>query len=191
MAKKNDTTSPVATEATEYAPVLTNRAVYSIYNNFKILNNLQGFVVVREANRNYILCENYRRALNATIEPSDEYKKGYLRELEGVQLEFADRDADGHIQADEKGNSIISIRVVEYRNRILELQKKYEKDHEAHEAKVKEFNAHLDDPAPLNLYKFSEGQIAPNVSMEQYGLLIYMVDFSKGSTYLDEPKAKK
>jgi len=171
--------------------VLTNRDVYFIRDNFALLKGLTGFIFVRETNRNLAICENYIKALSATIEPTDEYKNGYLKELAELELKYADKEGDKVVR-DRRGNPLISSKAVEFNKEVEKLQKKHQKEFDAQEKKVKEFNANFDEPAPIQLYTFSEKQVPPNITMEQYKVILHMVDYSKGMlTEEDEEQEEK
>jgi hypothetical protein len=173
--KKTEESEPV-----DYGKmVFTNRDAYFVRDNFGLLKGLTGFIFVRETNRNLAMIENYIKALSATIEPTDEYKETYLKELGDLEIKFADKDGD-KIVRDRRGNPIISTHIFEFQKEVEKLQKKYDKVFKEHEAKIKDFNANFDEPAPLNLYTFSEKQVPANISIEQYKVIMHMIDYSKG-----------
>ena len=77
--------------------VLTNRDCYFIRDNFGLLKGLVGFIFVREANRNLDMIEKYIKSLTATIEPSEEYKNGYLKDLAELEIKYADKDENENV----------------------------------------------------------------------------------------------
>jgi hypothetical protein len=189
MEKKTNTT--VSDEL-----VLTNKDVYMIRNGFASIKPLTGFILVREANRNLHLCENYIKALQATIEESDAYKQGYGKELGDLRIALGDKDDKGALILDRTGSPIVNINILEYTEKVEALQKKHKVEFDKQEAKVKEFNENLDKPADIVLYKFSESQIPANVTVEQGGILMFMVDYTKGmvkeeDTTNSKPNKKK
>lgn len=166
--------------------VFTNRDAYFIRDNFSLLKGLVGFIFVRESNRNLAMIENYLKALSATIEPTEEYKTGYLKELAELEVKFSDKDEKGGILRDRRGNPLINSNILEFQKEVEKLQKKHKEHFDLHEAKVKEFNENFDKPADIKLLTFSEKQVPPNINMEQYKVIMHMIDFSKELRSEDE-----
>lgn len=152
-------------------------------------SNLKGFKLAYAIARNKRALEQEQAALNAGLNPSDDYRAYDTRRIE-LANEHADKDEKGRTK--KAGGRFVGLDAnPEWDAALKALQEECKEAVDAYNKQNKDYEAALEEEIEFDMYMVGPDQIPIDITVQQFDSLYLMIREADGVIEKDEPEKPK
>ena len=157
---------------------MKNKKLFEILQKKETLSGIKGIKIAYAINKNIKLVKDEVEALQASLIPSDGYKK-FDEDRIAIAKKYCKKDENGKEIVNNDNFVFEGDNQDKAEKEFKELQKKHENDIEERKKSVEEYNKMLDEECNVAFHKFPEIALNNDITVGQLELIEDWIDDKK------------